>query len=40
VPQGPRPAPPALGAHTAQVLAEIGYSPQEIAAMVEAGAAA
>jgi crotonobetainyl-CoA:carnitine CoA-transferase CaiB-like acyl-CoA transferase len=29
-----------LGAHTAQVLAEIGYSPQEIAAMVEAGAAA
>ena len=35
-----RPAAPALGAHTREVLAEIGYGPAEIEAMIEAGAAA
>ena len=30
--------PPALGAHTAQVLAEVGYTEQELAALREAGA--
>ncbi|MDX6600811.1 MAG: hypothetical protein QOF13_13, partial [Solirubrobacterales bacterium] len=34
-----RPA-PAFGEHTAEVLAEAGYSEQEIAAMLESGAAA
>jgi alpha-methylacyl-CoA racemase len=31
---------PVLGEHTAQVLAEAGYSPEEIAALLESGAAA
>ena len=35
-----RPPPPGLGEHTAQVLAEIGYSPAEIERMIAAGAAA
>jgi crotonobetainyl-CoA:carnitine CoA-transferase CaiB-like acyl-CoA transferase len=32
-------SPPALGEHTAAILAELGYSPSEIASMREAGAA-
>ena len=34
-----RPPPPALGAHTREVLAEIGYAEAEIEAMIETGAA-
>ncbi len=34
-----RPAAPGLGEHTREVLAELGYNPAEIAAMVESGAA-
>jgi len=37
---GRRPPAPQLGEHTRQVLAEIGYSPDEIEALVAAGAAA
>ncbi len=39
VPAPPRPA-PALGQHTAQVLAEAGFSAEEIAALFDAGVAA
>lgn len=35
----PHPAAPALGEHTAEVLAEAGYSPEAIAALIAAGAA-
>ena len=38
-PSGPRPA-PALGEHTAEVLAEAGFSADEIGALMAAGAAA
>jgi crotonobetainyl-CoA:carnitine CoA-transferase CaiB-like acyl-CoA transferase len=32
-------APPLLGQQTAEILAEVGYSPEEIAALIAAGAA-
>ncbi|MGQ3018386.1 CaiB/BaiF CoA transferase family protein [Phenylobacterium sp.] len=35
-----RPPPPGLGQHTREVLAELGYGPEAINAMLEAGAAA
>ncbi|HEX2559751.1 CaiB/BaiF CoA-transferase family protein [Phenylobacterium sp.] len=36
----PRPPAPAVGQHTRQVLAELGYAPADIDAMLESGAAA
>ena len=38
-PAEPRDRPPRHGEHTRQVLAELGYSPEQIKAMVQAGAA-
>jgi crotonobetainyl-CoA:carnitine CoA-transferase CaiB-like acyl-CoA transferase len=35
-----RPAPPALGQHTREVLGDLGYSSEEIEALYSAGAAA
>ena len=35
-----RPAPPGLGEHTREVLAELGYSEAEIGALFDSGAAA
>ncbi len=37
---GPKGPPPALGEHTSEVLASLGYSPSQVEAMIAAGAAA